>query len=64
MLIYLAFKWLYASKGNTISGAIMGVSWERRNIHIGVSSERRNVHIVSSELRNVHNDCSHVDGRG
>ena len=50
-------------KGNIISGAIMGVPLECRNVHVGVSSERRNVHIRSSELRNVHNDCSHVETR-
>ena len=31
---------------------------------MGVSVERRNVHIVSSELRNVQNGCSRVDERG
>ena len=42
----------------------MGVSSERRNVHIGVSWERRNVYIASSELWNVYNGCSRVDGRG
>ena len=44
----------------------IGVSYEQpRNIHIGVSKKPRNVpHIVPSQLRNVHNGCSHIDGRG
>ena len=49
--------------GNIIGGAIMGIFHCNVGMFllIGVTSERRNVHIVSSELRNVHDDCSHVD---
>ena len=42
----------------------IGFSLDLRNVHIGVSLERRNVHIDSSDLRNVRNVCSDVDGRG